>query len=378
MKKMIISTRMTNGMRCENDLPTPSLVIDAAVVERNLARMAEYCRARGLALRPHAKTHKSLHMARRQLAHGAVGLTVAKVGEAQALSGATRDLFVAYPALDQTRTHRLAELAGDSDLHVAVDSTMAIDALSSAARARGSVIGILVDLDVGYHRTGVQTVPATVELARRVAGQGGLRFDGLMIYPGHAGVPKDHVAAQMQEVAAIADDAVNQLRRAGLSPRVVSGGSTPTAFHSHLVPACTEIRPGTYIYNDWNTASAGYCALDDCAARVLCTVVSDAVSGKVVIDAGSKTLTSDRLMTDPQHGGFGHVVGFPYARVVRLSEEHGEIDVSRCPARPKLGQRVWVIPNHICPCVNLQDSAWLRHGAGELQSMRTDARGMLV
>jgi D-serine deaminase-like pyridoxal phosphate-dependent protein len=375
---MILSTPMTTGIRSENDLPTPSLVIDAAAVERNLARMADYCRAHGLALRPHAKTHKSLHMARRQLAHGAAGLTVAKVGEAETMAAATRDLFVAYPALDPARAHRLAELAAENALRVAVDSTMAIDALAAPARTRGSVIGILVDLDVGYHRTGVQTVRAAVELAQHVAKQPALRFDGLMIYPGHVGVPKDRVEALMREVAAVADDALDQLRRAGLPPHVVSGGSTPSAFHSHLVPGCTEIRPGTYIYNDWNTASAGYCGVDDCAARVQCTVVSDAVPGKVVIDAGSKTLTSDRLMTDPQHGGFGHVVGFPDARIVRLTEEHGEIDVARCPSRPELGQRVWVIPNHICPCVNLQDNVWLKHGEGELQPLRIDARGMLV
>ncbi len=375
---MIFRSPVTTGAYTEHDVPTPALVIDAAVVERNLARMAAYCGAHGVALRPHTKTHKSVHVARRQVAHGACGLTVAKAGEAQTMAAASRDLFVAYPALDDARTARLAELAGSNDVRVAVDSALAADALDAAARVRGSTIGILVDLDVGYHRTGVQDPSDAVELSRHVSSRRHLRLDGLMIYPGHVGVPRESATTQLQQVSAIVDEAIERLTSAGLPPRVVSGGSTPTALLSHRVPRCTEIRPGTYVYNDWNTASAGYCVIEDCAARVACTVVSTAVLGKVVIDAGSKTLTSDRLMSDPQHGGFGHVVGFPEARVVRLTEEHGEVDVSRCPTPPALAARVWVIPNHICPCVNLQDSAWIKQDGGALEPLRVDARGMLV
>jgi D-serine deaminase-like pyridoxal phosphate-dependent protein len=185
-------------------------------------------------------------------------------------------------------------------------------------------------------------------------------------------------AVELAKVTTILGQATALLAGDDLPAAIVSGGSTPTAFKSHLVPQLNEIRPGTYIYNDWNTASAGYCAIEDCAARVRCTVVSDAVPGKVVIDAGSKTLTSDRLATDPQGGGFGHLVGFDGARVVRLTEEHGEIDVTRCAAPPKLGTRVWVIPNHICPCINLQEVTWLRQPDGRVEPLRTDARGMLT
>ncbi len=368
---------MASGSGSEHEIPTPALVIDAAVVERNLARMADYCRAHGLGLRPHTKTHKSLHVARRQVEHDAIGLTVAKVGEAQTMSQASGDLLVAYPALDEPRTMRLAELAATVTVRVAIDSALAADALDAAARARGVVIGALVDLDVGFHRTGVQSPQAAVELARHVASRKDLRYDGLMVYPGHLGATRDEVPGGLKKVAALTGEAVDRLARADLPPRIVSGGSTPTALLSHLVPHLTEIRPGTYVYNDWNTASAGWCAIDDCAARIICTVVSDAVPGKAVVDAGSKTLTSDRLMTDPQHGGHGYVVGFPDARVVRLTEEHGEIDVSRCPSRPRLGQRLSIVPNHVCPCVNLQDHVWLRRGDGGLELLRVDARGML-
>src|SRR5205807_8814909 len=167
---------------------------------------------------------------------------------------------------------------------------------------------------------------------------------------------------------------IDALSRAGLQTSIVSGGSTPTAYSSHLVPEMTEIRPGTYIYSDWNCAATGKFAVEDCAAQLICTVVSDAVPNKVVIDAGSKALTSDRLGSDPERGGFGHLPDYPEARIVRLSEEHGEVDISRVPRRPALGERVRVIPNHICPAVNLQDRVWLRGEDGSVTALPVDAR----
>ena len=138
---------------------------------------------------------------------------------------------------------------------------------------------------------------------------------------------------------------------------IVSGGSTPTAYQSHLIPQLTEIRPGTYIYNDMNTVRGGFCTLDDCAARIICTVVSNAVPNQIVLDAGTKTLTSDACIP-ARDSGHGFIVEYPQAKIVALSEEHGQVDVSRCDHQPDLGQRVTVIPNHICPCVNLQNDVW--------------------
>ena len=161
----------------------------------------------------------------------------------------------------------------------------------------------------------------------------------------------------------------------GLRALIVSGGSSPSAMQSAQIKQLTEIRPGTYIYNDMNQVAGERCALDDVAARFVCTVVSDAVEGKCVLDAGSKTLTMDRIFKNPEGGGFGHVVECPEAKIVRLSEEHGEVDLSRCSTRPKLGDRVTVIPNHICPAVNLHDFAWLRDGTDELIRLPIDARG---
>ena len=156
----------------------------------------------------------------------------------------------------------------------------------------------------------------------------------------------------------------------------MSGGSTPTAFQSHLVPQFTEIRPGTNVFNDMNTVRGGFCSLDDCAASIVCTVMSDAVGGQVVLDGGTKTFTSDRCGPAPD-SGHGHIVEYPDAVITKLTEEHGQVDMSRCARRPQVGERVTVIPNHICPCVNLQDTVWWQDADGTCRPMTVDARGRL-
>lgn len=366
---------------------TPALVLDGPTVERNVCRLADYTAAHGLALRPHTKTHKSLRLAKLQLAAGAAGLTVAKVGEAELMAAASDDLLLAYPALDPARTERLAALAAKigpspadaapaaAGLRVAVDSAQAVDALALAACRAGSTIGILVDLDVGLGRTGVQSPAEALALAQHVSRCVGVRLDGLFCYPGHIWGTPDEQGAALAKVSAALAETLELWRKSGLPCRIVSGGSTPTAYQSHLVRELTEIRPGTYIFNDLNTVRGGYCTLDDCAARIVATVVSTAVPGQVVIDAGSKTLTSDRCVPAPD-SGHGQLVEFPDARIVRLSEEHGQVDVRACASPPKLGQRVTVVPNHICPCINLQDQVWW-HAAGGLEPLAIDARGRL-
>jgi D-serine deaminase-like pyridoxal phosphate-dependent protein len=316
-------------------------------------------------------------MGRVQMEHGAIGLTAAKVGEAEAMREASTDLLIAYPAIDPHRLGRACQIARHATVRMAVDSAWGVDRVAEAARSAGVTIGILVDLDVGMHRTGVQSPAASLELARHVDRSSGVRLDGLFFYAGHVWAPSDRQQEALAPVEAILFEALALWRGAGLAAPIVSGGSTPTAYGSHWVRSQTEIRPGTYLYNDMNTVRGGYCTLDDCAAQIVCTVVSDAVPGKVVIDAGAKTLASDRNVTQPE-SAHGHVVEYPHAKVTRLSEEHGEMDVTGSERAPRLGERVTVIPNHICPCVNLQDSVWLRHADGSLEPMRIDARGRLA
>ncbi|HSU66888.1 MAG TPA: alanine racemase [Tepidisphaeraceae bacterium] len=356
------------------DLPTPFILIEEAVVLRNVGRMADYARSHHLALRPHTKTHKSTRFAKLQLDHGAVGLTVAKTGEAQVMAPVCNDLLMAYPAVNPRRCADLAQLAKSRMLRVAVDSTFAADALSNAARSAGGTIAILVDLDVGHHRTGVQSPAEALALAQHISRQPGLHLDGLMFFPGHL----SHGSGSANEpglraIESLLTETLDLWKTHGLGAGIVSGGSTPTAAQSHLISLMTEFRPGTYIFNDINSVRSGCCTFEDCAAKIIATVVSTAVPGQVVLDAGSKTLTSDRCGPAPD-SGHGYVVEYPQARITKLSEEHAQVDISGCDRAPRVGERVSIIPNHICPCVNLQDFVWVRTTDGEEQ-VPVEARG---
>lgn len=362
--------------------PTPSLVVDAATVDRNLQRMQSYCDQHNLRLRPHTKTHKSIPMAQRQIAHGAAGLTVAKVGEAEQMSVASPDLFIAYPAIGPARLERLERLArrcaeaSGGSLAVGVDSMEAAQGIAHAGKRAGVPIGIMVDLDVGFHRTGIESSQQAIDLCAWVSKNQDLEFRGLMCFPGHI-LPAAPDASWVGYHDAIAQ-VVDRLEGLGIQVPVVSGGSTPTAMESHRNPMLNEIRPGTYIYNDWNEVCLGVATIDDCAARIAATVVSVPTQSKFILDSGSKTLSSDRNCVDPD-SGFGKVVEYPQAKVTRLSEEHGEVvfPENYNGPRPRVGDRLWVIPNHICVSVNLQNSFFLSEG-GRLLELPVDARGMLV
>lgn len=373
--KMCTAAGMVRKMTTLETIPTPAVIIEEQVALKNIRKLADYAIKHNLKVRPHTKTHKSVRMARAQLAAGAAGLTVAKVGEAEVMIEAGSDLLIAYPALDPARTGRIAQLAKGRTLRLAVDSAIAAEAVGAAARSADVTLGILVDVDTGFHRTGVQSPQAALALAQLVDRTNGLRLDGLFTFPGHLRGPGGVDTGQLPFVQQCLADSIALLKQHGLDTTIISGGSTPSAYYSHLVPGYTEIRPGTYIYNDMNTVYADACSLDEVAAKVVCTVISDAVPDKVVLDAGTKTLTSDRNGPRPD-SGHGCIVQYPAAKIVRLSEEHGEVDVSQCEKRPKLGERVEVIPNHICPCVNLHDAVWLKTGT-ELHRLPVDARGRL-
>jgi D-serine deaminase-like pyridoxal phosphate-dependent protein len=357
-------------------LPTPALVIDGAVARKNIQTFAEYAAKHHLNLRPHTKTHKSRFIGGLQMQAGAIGLTVAKVGEAIALQDTAKDLLMAYPAVDTARCKGLAELARSRTIRVVVDSKEGIEALASAAKAAGSIIGILVEIDVGMGRTGVASAMESVKLAQLVTGSKSLRLDGILCYPGQIWVPVDQQEASLAAVSAKLEETIAVWTTQGFEAKIVSGGTTPTAFKSHLVKPYTEIRPGTYVFNDMNTYRGGYCTLDQCSARIICTVISTAVKDQIVIDGGTKTFTSD-ICIPARDSGHGYMLEYPEARITKLSEEHGQVDVSQCGNRPKIGDRVSVIPNHICPCVNLRDAIWWREEDGSLQSINVDGRGKL-
>lgn len=358
------------------ELPTPALVIDGTVARRNIQRLADYAAKHRLGIRPHTKTHKSRFIAALQLNAGAIGLTIAKAGEAEEMQAASDDLLMAYPAIDRSRCDRLADLARTQAVRVVVDSSTGVEALSAAAKHVSSTIGLLVEIDVGMGRTGVATPEEALKLAQQIDKTPGVRLDGILCYPGQIWNPVAEQEAPLAAVSAKLQKTIDLWRASGLEAKIVSGGSTPTAFQSHLVSQYTEIRPGTYVFNDMNTFRGGFCALEDCAAQIICTVVSTAVKDQIVIDGGTKTFTSDLCIPAPT-SGHGHMLAHPKARIARLSEEHGQVDISQCERLPKIGERVSVIPNHICPCVNLQDAIWWREANGSLQKINVDARGKL-
>jgi D-serine deaminase-like pyridoxal phosphate-dependent protein len=354
------------------DLDTPALIVDLDIMERNLRRVQDYCTAHGLGLRPHTKTHKSILIARQQLGLGAAGLTVAKPGEAEVMLGAEpRDLLVAFPVIGAPKLRRLAAVAAITRVTIALDSLAAAEQLSKAAESTGARFGVLVEIDVGLARVGVAPAEA-LALTRAIQTLPGLDWRGLTFYPGHI---KDQNAEKLGALSQTVGAVVSEFIAAGLKPEIVSGGSTPALYHSHEIEGLTEIRPGTYVFNDLNTVASGACNLEDCAASVVVTVVSHAGSDRMIVDGGSKTFSSDRLSS----GGPGHgrVMEAPGAVFHKMNEEHGFIDLSRAERAFQIGEKVRIIPNHICVAVNLHEYVYGVRGGKVEEVWNVEARGKL-
>jgi len=355
-------------------LETPVPLVDLGRLARNLDRAAGYAREHGLALRPHVKTHKSPFVAAEQLQRGASGLTCATPFEAEVMSSVCDDVLVAYPPVGAPRARRIAALPPGINVTVALDSVRALDDLHAAAKMADRPIGVLVELDLGMHRVGVADVADAVELARAVRARPPLQWKGIAFYPGHI---RQSVATQ--------DDAIGQLndalglalavfRTAGFDPAIVSGGSTPTLWRTHELRGVTEFRPGTYVYNDRTTAAIGACAVQDCALTVLATVVSTAVPGQAVVDAGSKALGRE-LMRGADGLGFGALLEHPSVVVRSMSEEHGILDLNATDWRPEVGDMVRIIPNHVCIVTHLHDLVYGVRDYAVETSWQVAARG---
>ncbi len=354
-------------------LETPIPLVDLDRLERNLDRMAEYASRHGLALRPHTKTHKSPRVAAEQVRRGAVGLTCATLLEAEVMSEVCDDILLAYPPVGGSKLQRLLALPDDIELTVALDSIEVAEALAHAAGERGRTVGVYVELDVGMHRVGLSAIEDALALVRHVSERPPLVYRGITFYPGHIRAP---VGQQDEEIARLSSGvraAVEALDRAGLRPGVVSGGSTPTITTAHEIEGLTEIRPGTYAYNDRITQQTGACGWDDCALTVLATVVSTAVPGQAVIDAGTKALGREPA-TGPEDG-FAALMDRPEVTVQRLSEEHGILDLRHSDWRPAVGEQVRLVPNHVCIAVHLHEVIYGIRGDRIETSWPVSARG---
>ena len=351
---------------------TPAAIVDLDVVERNLDRMQAYASEHGLALRPHVKTHKNAWLAAEQVRRGARGITVATTVETELLGAAASEVLIAYPPLGSRAIAAVASAASRPTL-VALDSVPALDELRAAARSAGVSVGVLVELDVGMRRCGVQSPADALSIARACDGEH-VVYRGVMFYPGHVREPVNEQDRVLAELSAALDRFRAELSQAGFAPAIVSGGSTPTAFRSHELAGLTEIRPGTYIFNDRTTEAIGACTRAEIAYTVLATVVSTAVPGQAVVDTGSKALSSD-IMRAPGREGFGELLDRPEVFVTRMSEEHGVLDLSRSDWRPRVGERVRIVPNHVCVSVNLQTTIYGLRDASVVHEWTPDARG---
>lgn len=364
-----------------SEIDTPALVVDLDIFERNLARVANYAKENSLRLRPHAKTHKSVWIGRRQMELGAAGLTSAKVSEAEALLDADpRDLLLAYPIMGKAKLEKLMHIARRTRVTVALDSIEAARGLSEAASLLPPLgaeeIGVLAEVDVGLGRVGVAPGEPLLQLARGIQALPHLRLEGITFYPGHIKSLDAAGLDALRKLSALVRSILDDFARAGIEVKIVSGGSTPALFHSHEIDGLNEIRPGTYVFNDVNTWRSGACALEDCAASIHATVVSTARPGHMIIDGGSKTFSSDRP-SNSNLATFGYVAEAPEAVFHKMNEEHGFVDLTPTGRTFRVGDRVRVIPNHICVAVNLHERMYGVRGETVERVWQVDARGKL-
>lgn len=344
------------------DCDTPAIMIDESRALRNIARFQSYCDRNELRLRPHIKTHKTVHFAQAQLAAGAVGITCQKIGEAEAMAaGGIDDILIAYNILGDSKLQRLRSLASRVPaLAVSADSPVVIEGLSDAFQEAERPLTVLVECDTGGKRCGVGSPTEAVALAHAIRLAPGLTFGGLMTYPAVSGQGRVEMFMRAARDAAEFD-----------CPVVSSGGS-PDMWSAASTGIVTEYRVGTYIFNDRSLMVHGVCDARDCAAHIVATVVSVPSDDRAVIDAGSKVLTSDLLGLD----GYGCIVGRPGIRIAKLSEEHGVLQFGQGEML-HIGDQLEILPNHVCVTMNMLDTILLRRQSGELSELVVDARGMV-
>ncbi|MBN1933775.1 MAG: D-TA family PLP-dependent enzyme [Anaerolineae bacterium] len=329
------------------ELDTPALVVDLDRLQANIDRLQGYLDKYGIANRPHIKTHKTPQIAQMQLAAGAAGITCQKIGEAEVMADAgCSDIFLPYNIVGEAKLARLAALARRVKLSLTADSAFTVQGYARTAQEAGIELEVLVEFDSGLGRCGVQTPQEAAELALQIANAPNLRFVGLMTFPGNA-----YCDRFVQETRVL-------LRTDGIPVDRISYGGTPTMWQAHERSEVTEYRAGTYIYGDRAIVRSGAMALDQVALHVIATVVSRPTGDRAILDAGSKTLSSDLSGLD----GYGLILEYPDARIHKTSEEHGFVDLSRCAQKPQIGERVTIVPNHVCVVVNLFDEVFGARG----------------
>lgn len=345
---------------------TPCLVIDLDVVERNIQRAQNLCDAAGVANRPHIKTHKSPLLAKMQIEAGARGITCQKLGEAEVMADAgITDIIVATNLLGAARSGRLAALQRRLALKVCVDNPVVLDAYSKAAREADRALDVMIECDTGQKRAGVETPGEALALAQIINNDPMLNFAGLLFYP---------ALDTWLQTQIFLDEMTEGLAALGMRHGIISTGGTPNFANIGNLLGATEHRAGTCIFNDRMMIEAGFAQQSDCALQVFTSVVSRGGEDRGILDAGSKTLTSDTGGLD----GYGLILEHPKARIHKFSEEHGFLDLSRCHTKPAVGDILRVIPNHVCVTVNMVDQLVAVRGDTIIEAIPVSARGKLV
>ncbi len=359
------------------DLDTPALVVDFDKLERNIARMQQIADDAHVKLRPHCKTHKTPEIAVKQLRAGARGITVAKVGEAEVMERSNIiDILIAFPLQGAGKIERLLDLNERANLRVSLDSYQVARDIAEAAIARRQRVKVLIEVDPGFHRVGLEPGVPVLGLAREICKLQGIELAGVFTHAGQA-----YGARNREEVAAIADqegrcvvESAELLRKNGMPVAEVSVGSTPTAPFVARFPGVTEIRPGNYVFYDASQIALGSCTQDDCALSVIGTVIAKHPD-RLVLDTGTKALTSDRLAAHLVQG-HGIIKGYEQSlSLERLSEEHATVKILDSGSLPSIGDKVEIIPNHACTTTNLYDHLYEARGGQVVQEHRIQARG---
>lgn len=348
-------------------IETPAILVNLDLARRNVEKFQAYADQNGLAVRPHIKTHKLPQMAEMQLDAGAIGITCQKVSEAEAMVAASdriTDVLITYNIIGEEKLVRLSRLNDKVKLSVVADNAVVIDGLSAFFSETGKSLTVLVECNTGADRCGVSTPEEAAMLAQMISAAPGLTFGGLMTYPPVGG------AATVQRFMT---EARELIEAGGLAVPVITSGGTPSMMDAAEAPIVTEYRPGTYIYNDRSLVARGVCGWEDCALTVLATVVSVPAPNRAIIDAGSKTLTSDLF----GQTGYGHVLGRPDIAIDQLSEEHGRL-VSQGEIGLKVGQQIRVVPNHACVVTNMVDEIQIFSGGEFLEVWPVVARGRVT
>lgn len=346
---------------------TPALVIDLDIVEHNITKAQAYCDAAGIRNRPHIKTHKSPILAAMQRDAGAIGITCQKLGEAEVMADAgLDDILITYNLLGEEKIGRLGRLSAEKTVTVAADNPVTISGLPMAARIAGRPINVVVECDSGRKRAGVETPGEAIDLAKMIASLPDLSFAGFVFYP------PDKTVMSSQNFL---HEAVSGVRAIGIEPRILSSGGSPNLGMLKEFHGITEHRAGTYIYNDRMMMAHKMATLDECALHVYATVVSRAGEERGILDAGSKTLTSD---TGGGLDGFGLIREYPLGRISGFSEEHGMLDLSKTNERPGVGTIVRIIPNHVCVVVNMFDRYVIVRGERLVGEIDIPARGKIA